>query len=198
MTERTERVEFTGTQESWMTMVEWDAVVGDLAARLSDAGLAPADVTDDLREAFGGITFRDTESRLWRHDGSGWWRWDDGVWASDTPPDRLLLDRVEFETPVEMPDESGSDGPMSGLVWATAASDEPPRASTYRPSHLVPSAGLPAWSTPDPSTESISRLDGWLDVELVEQREDGWAEVRCSNDWTTCVDGRLLIPVEPP
>jgi hypothetical protein len=36
-------------------------------------------------------------------------------------------------------------------------------------------------------------LDPGLEVRRVEQRDDGWAHIVCSNDWTTWVDGRRLV-----
>jgi hypothetical protein len=65
---------------------------------------------------------------------------------------------------------------------------EPP---IWRPSHLVPGGGLPAWPLPDPTT-----VPTYLDPELevaVDQWDMHWAHVVCSNGWSGWVDGRRLV-----
>ncbi|MGV4983791.1 hypothetical protein ACVB8X_05590 [Streptomyces sp. NRAIS4] len=71
-------------------------------------------------------------------------------------------------------------------------------SSGFRPTHVVPRRGLPAWEEPDPARPTVP-LDPLLPVELVERRGD-WAYVRCSNGWGAWVDGRRLVsvPEEPP
>lgn len=59
--------------------------------------------------------------------------------------------------------------------------------------HLVPADSLPAWEQPDPTRSPVATLDPGLDVRRVEQREDGWALVVCSNGWSAWVDGRRLV-----
>jgi hypothetical protein len=68
----------------------------------------------------------------------------------------------------------------------------------FQPTHVVPPEGLPTWASPDPSDPS-ARLDPLLPVQLAENRGD-WARVVCSNNWSTWVDGRLLValPHSPP
>jgi hypothetical protein len=66
--------------------------------------------------------------------------------------------------------------------------------SPFAPTHVVPDAGMPAWDAPDPQRPVATQLDARLAVEVIEQRADGWAHIRCSNDWSAWVDGRLLIP----
>ncbi|AOR36258.1 hypothetical protein BFF78_39030 [Streptomyces fodineus] len=68
----------------------------------------------------------------------------------------------------------------------------------FRPTHVVPRRGMPAWEAPDPARPTTP-LDGLLPVELVERRGD-WAYVRCSNSWGAWVDGRRLVavPEDPP
>ncbi|MFD5074710.1 hypothetical protein [Streptomyces sp. NPDC058371] len=68
----------------------------------------------------------------------------------------------------------------------------------FRPTHVVPQDGLPAWETPDPSHPTVP-LDALLPVELVDRRGD-WGRVVCANGWSAWVDGRLLIgvPQAPP
>ncbi|MEU8794819.1 hypothetical protein [Streptomyces sp. NPDC048643] len=68
----------------------------------------------------------------------------------------------------------------------------------FRPTHVVPQDGLPAWETPDPSRPTVP-LDALLPVQLVDRLGD-WGRVVCANGWSAWVDGRLLIgvPQVPP
>jgi hypothetical protein len=59
--------------------------------------------------------------------------------------------------------------------------------------HIVGSHGAAAWRSPDGSA-AAPRLDPGLPVTVLERRGD-WAQVRCSNGWTTWTDGRALVPV---
>ncbi|MCZ4515103.1 hypothetical protein O3Q52_44710 [Streptomyces sp. ActVer] len=68
----------------------------------------------------------------------------------------------------------------------------------FRPTHVVPQDGLPAWEAPDPTRPTVP-LDALLPVRLVERRGD-WGHVLCANGWSAWVDGRLLlaVPQDPP
>ncbi|MCK8679275.1 hypothetical protein [Streptomyces lichenis] len=68
----------------------------------------------------------------------------------------------------------------------------------FRPSHVVPADGLPAWEAPDPARPTVP-LDPFLPVRLVDRVGD-WGQVLCSNGWAAWVDGRLLVavPSAPP
>ncbi|MFJ3583160.1 hypothetical protein ACIPPS_13145 [Streptomyces sp. NPDC090127] len=68
----------------------------------------------------------------------------------------------------------------------------------FRPTHVVPRDGLPAWEAPDPGLATVP-LDAFLPVQLT-QRVGDWGEVLCSNGWSAWVDARLLVavPVDPP
>ncbi|MFI0874782.1 hypothetical protein ACH4TM_10245 [Streptomyces parvus] len=68
----------------------------------------------------------------------------------------------------------------------------------FRPTHVVPPDGLPAWESPDVARPT-DPLDALLPVELRDRRGD-WAYVACSNGWSAWVDGRLLVsvPRTPP
>jgi hypothetical protein len=68
----------------------------------------------------------------------------------------------------------------------------------FRPTHVVPPDGLPAWKSPDVARPT-DPLDALLPVQLRDRRGD-WAYVACSNGWSAWVDGRLLVsvPQEPP
>ncbi|MFE6223122.1 hypothetical protein [Streptomyces sp. NPDC057854] len=70
--------------------------------------------------------------------------------------------------------------------------------SDFRPTHVVPRGGLPAWQAPDPGFPTVP-LDAFLPVRLVERTGD-WGRVLCSNGWQAWVDARLLVgvPDDPP
>ncbi|MFF4258301.1 hypothetical protein ACFY1L_44655 [Streptomyces sp. NPDC001663] len=68
----------------------------------------------------------------------------------------------------------------------------------FRPTHVVPQHGMPAWEAPDPARPTVP-LDPLLPVQLVERRGD-WGHVMCANGWSAWVDGRFLVavPQDPP
>ncbi|MDF3301301.1 hypothetical protein [Streptomyces tropicalis] len=68
----------------------------------------------------------------------------------------------------------------------------------FRPTHVVPGEGLPAWDAPDPDRPTAP-LDPLLPVQLAERRGD-WGRVVCANGWSAWVDGRRLVavPQDPP
>ncbi|NEB41305.1 hypothetical protein [Streptomyces sp. SID14515] len=68
----------------------------------------------------------------------------------------------------------------------------------FRPTHVVPPDGLPAWESPDVARPT-DPLDPLLPVQVQDRRGD-WAYVACSNGWSAWVDGRLLVsvPQTPP
>ncbi|WP_432118463.1 hypothetical protein [Streptomyces sp. bgisy032] len=68
----------------------------------------------------------------------------------------------------------------------------------FRPTHVVPRHGMPAWEAPDPSRPTVD-LDPLLPVQLLERQGD-WGHVLCFNGWSAWVDGRLLVAVaqDPP
>ncbi len=73
------------------------------------------------------------------------------------------------------------------------ATPDPAPALDFRPTHVVPPDGLPAWEAPD-AARPTDPLDALLPVQLAERRGD-WAYVVCSNGWAAWVDGRLLVSV---
>lgn len=68
----------------------------------------------------------------------------------------------------------------------------------FRPTHVVPHEGLPAWEEPDVSRPT-EPLDPLLPVQLIGRRGD-WGQILCANGWSAWVDGRLLVsvPQNPP
>ena len=62
------------------------------------------------------------------------------------------------------------------------------------PTHMVPQAGLPAWTDADASTTPAAHLDPGLEVQVLTRWGD-WAYIRCSNNWSAWVDGRRLHPL---
>ncbi|URM92414.1 hypothetical protein LUW75_23400 [Streptomyces sp. MRC013] len=73
-----------------------------------------------------------------------------------------------------------------------------PAPEDFRPTHVVPRHGMPAWETPGTARPTVP-LDPFLPVRLLERTGD-WARVLCSNGWSAWVDGRLLVsvPEDPP
>ncbi|MET9857293.1 hypothetical protein ABZY57_30740 [Streptomyces sp. NPDC006450] len=72
----------------------------------------------------------------------------------------------------------------------------PGNAADFRPTHIVPQDGLPAWETPDLSRPTVP-LDAFLPVRLLSRRGE-WGEILCANGWSAWVDGRLLLAVPQP
>ncbi|GGS12484.1 hypothetical protein GCM10010252_59920 [Streptomyces aureoverticillatus] len=68
----------------------------------------------------------------------------------------------------------------------------------FRPTHVVPQDGLPAWEAPDVNRPTTP-LDALLPVRLVDRLGD-WGRIVCANGWSAWVDGRLLVavPRDPP
>jgi hypothetical protein len=64
--------------------------------------------------------------------------------------------------------------------------------TAFVPTHRVPPTGIDSWPRPDPQAAVGPRIDGGLDVQVVDGLGD-WAKVMFSNGWTTWVDGRLLV-----
>jgi hypothetical protein len=58
--------------------------------------------------------------------------------------------------------------------------------------HRSPPGGLAAWDAPDPALQPVATIAAGLQVQLLEQRPDGWAHVLCDNGWAGWVDGRRL------
>ncbi|MFD8949201.1 hypothetical protein [Streptomyces xanthophaeus] len=69
-------------------------------------------------------------------------------------------------------------------------------AADFRPTHVVPQEGLPAWEGPDVSRPTAP-LDPFLPVQLLSRRGE-WGQILCSNGWSAWVDGRLLVAVPQP
>ena len=70
-----------GTTATMVTPAQWSERVEELRGLLASAGFTPEQIDDDLREAYGGITFRDAGGASWRHDGRAWWQWANGSWG---------------------------------------------------------------------------------------------------------------------
>ncbi|MFD3579947.1 hypothetical protein [Streptomyces sp. NPDC058644] len=68
----------------------------------------------------------------------------------------------------------------------------------FRPTHVVPQDGLPAWEAPDADLPTTP-LDALLPVRLIDRLGD-WGRIVCANGWSAWVDGRLLVavPQDPP
>jgi hypothetical protein len=150
---------------------------GGLAARAASDPAEPVVATLDP-----GLAVRLLERRDdgWAHVtcSNGWSAWVDGRRLGElTGPDARA--RADATLP-------SSTGPPTDAI-ATVAS------TAWSPTHHVPAAGLSAWRDPDPASAPAATLQPGLSVRLVEQRDDGWAHVACSNGWSAWVDGRALV-----
>lgn len=125
--------------------------------------------------------------------------------ATINPPDRS----AEQPTRAAVPEPAGTPVPASTAATASALPPHlapaptrpwapphlaPAQTQPWAPTHRVPASGLPTWDTPDGSTAPTHRLGEDLHVQVVERRGE-WARVRCENDWSGWVDGRLLEPM---
>ncbi|MGW6707407.1 hypothetical protein ACWGDE_21295 [Streptomyces sp. NPDC054956] len=72
----------------------------------------------------------------------------------------------------------------------------PGEAEDFRPTHIVPQEGLPAWESPDMSRPTVP-LDAFLPVQMLSRRGE-WGEILCANGWSAWVDGRMLVAVPQP
>jgi hypothetical protein len=72
---------------------------------------------------------------------------------------------------------AGMAGDAVGEAWAAT--------------HVVPSAGMPAWSEPDKTAPPVTQLEAGLELRVLE-RANGLAQVEAYNGWVAWVDGRSL------
>ncbi len=77
---------------------------------------------------------------------------------------------------------------------AQAAAPAAPGPAGWTPTHVVPAAGMAAWSAPDPSQPPLVTLAAGVQLSILEER-GAWAHVMGSNGWTGWVDSRLLAPI---
>ena len=66
--------------------------------------------------------------------------------------------------------------------------------SSFTPTHVLPSGGLPAWAEPDPSQAVVATIEARMEVVVREER-GAWSEVLCNNGWSAWVDARRLLAV---
>ena len=171
---------------------QWEAQVESTRHELRKDEVAEADQI--VAEAFRDMRFLDELGMTWTHDGRTWLRWDAPSWVAATPPSSLRPMPFTMELVV-------APEPVAGFGWypnddpddiPDEDGDEP---EVYIPTNRVPAGGLPAWILPDPVMPIAATLDPGLDVMTLEWRDDGWAQIRCSNDWVAWVDGELLDPL---
>jgi hypothetical protein len=61
----------------------------------------------------------------------------------------------------------------------------------FTPTHRVPATGMDSWPQADPQVPRGPRIDGGLDVQVLERQGD-WTKVVFDNGWSAWVDGRML------
>ncbi|MDI9941724.1 SH3 domain-containing protein, partial [Rhodococcus sp. IEGM 1351] len=101
---------------------------------------------------------------------NGWSAWVDGrtmeeplTGAPTTPPRSQQVHPTAWSSP----DRSR---PAPGA--AQRVREQP----TWRPTHVVPAGGMPAWSAPDPDGAPVARLDPGVELHLLERTGD-WAHI---------------------
>jgi hypothetical protein len=82
---------------------------------------------------------------------------------------------------------------LSARSPENAAPAAPPATPVWRRTHVVPAAGMSAWSIPDGSVAPVATLAAGVELELA-QVQGPWAEVVGSNGWRGWVDVSLLVP----
>ncbi|MGW8360484.1 YrhB domain-containing protein [Streptomyces wedmorensis] len=113
----------------------------------------------------------------------------------------------DFLRPLPMgplPDEVYAPAPAPSLATTTAREAPgpasgppapPPRNEpVWRPTHLVPEGGMPAWAEPDPAGEPVARIDAGVELQLLERAGDR-VHIVCNNGWSAWVDGRAVEPL---
>ena len=65
-------------------------------------------------------------------------------------------------------------------------------SGAFVPTHRTPSGGMDSWPRPDPQVSRGPRINGDLEVQVVERQGD-WANVVFTNGWAAWVDGRQLM-----
>jgi hypothetical protein len=154
---------------------DWEQRCAEIRDELGRDGLDAALLEDVVKD----ITFLDDDGRSVAFDGARWWSWVGSEWVDGRPTGTLrptpltmhVLVVPERPDLVDEPDGTDAD-----------ADDEAPDA--YVVTNVVPIGGLVG--------DSGDVLAAGLDVMVTEWRTDGWAHVRCSNGWSTWVDGRAL------
>ena len=100
---------------------------------------------------------------------------------------------IASHVPVPQPVQPVS--PATPAVNAHPAPAPMPHAAQppFEPTHIVPAAGLETRARPDPALAVGPPLPPYLEVQVI-ATTGAWSNIRCSNQWTAWVDGRLLIP----
>ena len=65
-------------------------------------------------------------------------------------------------------------------------------SAAFVPTHLTPRSGMDSWPRPDAQVSRGPRINGDLEVQVVERQGD-WANVVFTNGWAAWVDGRQLV-----
>jgi SH3-like domain-containing protein len=122
-----------------------------------------------------------------------------GLLTWDAPdPSRAATNRLEPDLPVQLLEETtGWARVRCSNGWETWVDAGQLARIPFRPTRAVPSTGLDARAMPDANRPADARLDPGLQVEVVDEWQ-GWAHVKCDNDWETWVDGRALVPLTAP
>jgi hypothetical protein len=102
--------------------------------------------------------------------------------AAAPQPHRVEPTATSAESATQLASERGAAATARG--WAADT-------SAWRPTHLVPDGGIPAWATPDPAGVPVARIDAGVELQLLELAR-GWAHILCANGWSAWVNGRAI------
>ncbi len=86
-----------------------------------------------------------------------------------------------------------ANAPAAASAALAAAGAEAGTAPVWQATHVVPAAGLSAWTEPNPDQPAATQLAGGVEVAVLEER-GSWAKVSAENGWEGWVDGRALEP----
>jgi hypothetical protein len=171
-----ETVQLSAADDERIEPSAWAARAAQLLEVLTDDDVPESEMNDVV----GTFRFLDDASVVWSYDGTQWWSWDGQQWQTGEPDGDLRLEPFTMDVPFASFDE-----PPLDIADAT---------DRYEPTHVVPDGGLWAWDTPDATAAPAAQIEAGVDVMVIDWREDGWAHVLCSNDWSAWLDGRRLTP----
>lgn len=114
----------------------------------------------------------------------------------DTPSPAWEATRTDSEMVSRQRTGDGHPAAVTAVTPRPLASAAAPTKRPWRPTHLAPEQGMPAWAVPDTSHAPVARIDPGVELQLLERRGN-WAHVVRNNGWDAWVDGRVLKELTP-
>jgi hypothetical protein len=153
----------------------------------------------------------DVEVEDWRDDGwahvvcsNGWDTWVDGrllepLQSAPTAPAAPARPAPPPPTPVPAAPPQPIPPPLPPPLPPAPARPAPPPpfqvVAAWKPTHRIGAQGTAAYTRLG-DAQPVARLDPWLEVQVVEEHQAGWAHVVCSNSWSAWIDRRALQPLQ--